>query len=804
MKQPTDLLQFLPAHLREAASKLPPEQQHTVLELPDAGEGHNSGLLSVATTCYWMGVSADDTLAHLRDIYDQDRTDYRTAPARAVNRVWEYDGAVPIDNDGELAAPREELLLRFRRTPISEFVELSPIKDAGTMAPIDVIKGMFDADDIINIQFTGREAGTLMKVSDLPADLDPYKFLNPSTFKKVGGIDVKQPDGSMKRMTRCNANVKHRPYMLLECDYKLDDPDGPAKVERFNSVILAMAKFIPLIMVMDSGGKSIHALFAIGDTPPKTVATFFSLAVMYGADKQMAVRSQIARMPNVSSAGAGRGPQTVLYFDPDQTAVPDGIKGKPWELAPFEKYLLDAQQLVFYYSGKGTYYMQSNTERWITINRFSLTKQLAVRGFREQKTDVELVSPVEEIITSIETDKAIEAALTGASGKHAGYYEDNGFNYLVLKSPVLLKPRQGDWSAIRNFLTHALRSDPTQLGILNGMLSSSIKDFRNGGKRESRISPCQAMHIAGDNDSGKSFLNKFILPALFGGRWANAESYFSPKSGEHNSEMFMSDLLILDDTSVLGTTHRERKIMTEKIKEITVGSGQGYRGMFQDRITSRPWWRIFRMLNTTPDDLATLPLMEKGAEDKWILLHFLTMDGGPVDKTAKNWFEPWKDLIVSQIPAYLYYLLHEHKIGPEAKDPSGRYAVKSYKNSTLMESLSEDSLETYLIHRIDNEAHSQLFSDDFGDAGTSPWRGTSGQLYDLLCEVGSFSSQKRFSKTCPSPRVLSSQLKLLEKAFPQRFVYSNREGVTPKKLDGNFYWIVAPRGESEVGEEDCF
>ena len=83
-----DILQFLPAHLREAASMLPVGEQHTVLELPPAGEGHNAGLLTVATTCYWMEVSPEATLAHLQDIYDSDRIDYRSAPQRAVARVW--------------------------------------------------------------------------------------------------------------------------------------------------------------------------------------------------------------------------------------------------------------------------------------------------------------------------------------------------------------------------------------------------------------------------------------------------------------------------------------------------------------------------------------------------------------------------------------------------------------------------------------------------------------------------------------------------------------------------------------------
>jgi len=553
-----------------------------------------------------MGVSQEDTLAHLRDIYNHDRIDYRTAPARAVNRVWQHEGHVPIDSedDTENLAPQEELLLRFRRTPPNALIELSP---ASTKTPArEIVQALFKPDDIINIQFTGREAGTLVKCSELPASLPAYKYLNPSTFKKVEGIDVEQPDGSIKRMTRCNDNVKERPYMVLECDFDPSKPDGEAKVERFTTFAMTVAEYAPLVMALDTGGKSIHFWYDARNAKPAIISKFFAMARLHGADKQLAVKSQIARMPNVPSGGDGRDAQTVLYYDPEHTRCP---KDDAWDLVGLETYIHQAKQLDYYYLSKGTYYMQSNTERWINVNRLSLSKQLAVQGFRDVKLDTEMVSPVDALIASFETDKAIEAALSGASGKHAGYYEDNGFNYLVLKSPMLIKPRKGGWSTIRSFLEHMFRSDPLQLEIFNGLLSASIKDFRNDGKRESRISPCQALHIAGDNDSGKSFLNKFIFPTLFGGRWSNAEPYFKHNAGEHNSEMFMSELLILDDTSVLGTTHRERKVMTEKIKEITVGSGQGYRGMFQDRITSRPWWRLIRTLNTTPDDLATLPLL---------------------------------------------------------------------------------------------------------------------------------------------------------------------------------------------------
>ena len=292
-----DPIQFLPVHLQAAASKLPKGEQHTVLELPDAGEGHNAGLISVASTCFWMGVSQEDTLAHLRDIYDSERIDYRTAPARAVNRVWEHEGTVPIDSedDGADVTPQEELLLRFKRTPTATLIETSPASTKTN--PKDIIKALFDPHDILNIQFTGREVGTLVTCDDLPDAISAFKFLNPSIFKKLEGVDVEQPDGTKKRMTRCNDNVQARPYMVLEYDGKkgMSDSELRAGVERFTTFAMTVAQFAPLVLAVDTGNKSIHFWYDTRKTKPSIVAKFFALARLHGADKQLAVKSQIAR-----------------------------------------------------------------------------------------------------------------------------------------------------------------------------------------------------------------------------------------------------------------------------------------------------------------------------------------------------------------------------------------------------------------------------------------------------------------------------------------------------------------------------
>ena len=252
-----DILQFLPSELRAAASKLPPDKAHTVLTLPPEGEGHNAGLVRVAAICYRMGVSFEDTLAHLNEIYASDRLDYRTAPRRAVQRIWERNGEMPeAGEEDTIPDHQEEFLLRFRRTPASQLIEMSP--ESVKQRPTAIVRQLFKPEQIVNVQFGKFEAGTLFKVADLPDDLREYKFLNPSHFKKVEGVP--NPLDGDKIATRCNANVKERPYLVLEMDSKDD-----SKIERFTTFAMELSKFAPMVMAVDTGNKSIHFWFDARD-----------------------------------------------------------------------------------------------------------------------------------------------------------------------------------------------------------------------------------------------------------------------------------------------------------------------------------------------------------------------------------------------------------------------------------------------------------------------------------------------------------------------------------------------------------
>ena len=801
----SDPISYLPNELQAAARKLPADKAHTVLSLPPEGDGHNAGLIHIAGKCYKMGVSYEDTLSHLQEIYSKDRIDYRSAPKRAALRIWQGEGEIVVDDEsGELAAMPEvqdEMLLRFRRTPTQALVELSP--GSTKSHPKKIIDALFDPDDIINIQHTAFEVGTLLYVRNIRVQpefesISDYKFLNPSTFKNIAGV-VNPLDVDEKIATRCNANVKSRPYMVLEMDSKEE-----SSVERFTTFAITLSDFAPLVLAVDTGNKSIHFWFDTRKTTAAIVGAVFAIARMHGADKALSVKSQIARMSNVSSAGEGRGGQRVLYFDGEHERCPDGDK---WDLKGFEQFILRAKQLEYYYLGQsGRYFAQDNVNSWTSLSRTSMTVQLARQGFRAIKADVELVSPTDEIMAGIEMDKSIEAALKGASGKQAGYYEENGFRVLVTKSPTFLKPRKGDWETIKIFMEHLLGEDPLQIQIVYGWLSSSIKDLRNGGRRSALYSPAQMAHFIGPANSGKTLLLKYILPALFGGRSAEANDIFDPKGSKFNSDVFQSELIYLDDVGILGTDFSSRSAFGELIKGITVGAGGSYHGKFGDKILMTPWWRIVRMMNEEPHTLATIPPMENGIEDKLILIHTQSMEGGPIDISTPGWFDGIRDQIIEETPAFLQFLMEEFRIPSEARDPHGRYAVKSYKNEWIMGEIESDSPEVYLLHKIDGDGQLKLFTDPDTDEWVEFWEGGSSILYDLLADSGSRNAQARFRKVCPSPRVLTSQLKALEEAHPERVQYSGRADLGKKKIDGVLFWRItkpATKTTTEITVEDC-
>jgi hypothetical protein len=132
------------------------------------------------------------------------------------------------------------------------------------------------------------------------------QFIVPSPMTAEEGL---KKDGGPS--LRCLANTGPRRYLVIESDH--------GTVDTHAAVLWHLARLAPLVMVVHSGGKSLHGWFACQGSSEALQRRFMRYAVMLGADPATWTRCQFVRMPD----GLRRRPsafgvrQSVFYFNPN-------------------------------------------------------------------------------------------------------------------------------------------------------------------------------------------------------------------------------------------------------------------------------------------------------------------------------------------------------------------------------------------------------------------------------------------------------------------------------------------------------
>lgn len=136
-------------------------------------------------------------------------------------------------------------------------------------------------------------------------DLTQCQFIVPCYMTKRTGITQ---DG--KESMHCLDNCGPRRFCV--CDF-----DEPRSSEH-PSIIWHLRKLADLVMVLSSGGKSLHAWFSV---PEDQEEPFWKAAIQCGADPAlMRNRSSFVRIPFGTRDNGNI--QTVVYFDPSKIKEP--------------------------------------------------------------------------------------------------------------------------------------------------------------------------------------------------------------------------------------------------------------------------------------------------------------------------------------------------------------------------------------------------------------------------------------------------------------------------------------------------
>ena len=139
-------------------------------------------------------------------------------------------------------------------------------------------------------------------------DLHTQALIVPSPMRAQTGITQ---DGRTSEHTKDATG----PRCFIVAEF-----DGEPDKDRQASLIVELARSMPLVMALESGGKSIHSFFYVADKDGAHTRRWFDYAVSLGADRALWTRSQFARMPGGTRHKPGDPThgafQRPFYFNP--------------------------------------------------------------------------------------------------------------------------------------------------------------------------------------------------------------------------------------------------------------------------------------------------------------------------------------------------------------------------------------------------------------------------------------------------------------------------------------------------------
>lgn len=135
---------------------------------------------------------------------------------------------------------------------------------------------------------------------------------------------VPSPMSAKHGMTQTGRKSQHTLSNTGERRYLVTEFDSGTHNEQA-AIITHLQGALPLVMVVHSGGKSLHAWWACEGRNEEQLWTFFRNAYLLGADRATWSRSQFVRLPQGWRSNKGRR-QVVHYFDPG--SLPESVTNR--------------------------------------------------------------------------------------------------------------------------------------------------------------------------------------------------------------------------------------------------------------------------------------------------------------------------------------------------------------------------------------------------------------------------------------------------------------------------------------------
>jgi hypothetical protein len=333
---------------------------------------------------------------------------------------------------------------------------------------------------------------------------------------------------------------------------------------------------------------------------------------------------------------------------------------------------------IYYFAEKNKYYRKVD-DGWVAYNKDDIKLLLAVK-YNMSAQKIGSSSNIDRTLSFIQETCSIND-VCALSGYNEGLNIIDGKRVLITESPNHMTPQKGttqDYRYIDELLTQMLGVEQKEYFL--AWLYYSLVNLRGlDGKPFDVLG--QAIFFVGYKGSCKTLLLDIITHCL-GGRYSDPHQYLTGGT-TFNEHMFRSEVLVIDDKP--GKNYEENADFSMHIKNV-VASTKQYRhakGFTPKQYSVK--WRLLVALNLeNTDSLKTIPTLDDSMTDK-ISLFKITKPNLDIPKEILENAFSLRALFAKEIPYFLYYLLNEHKIRDEIKDPKYRFGVKEYMNQEIMD-----------------------------------------------------------------------------------------------------------------------
>jgi hypothetical protein len=351
---------------------------------------------------------------------------------------------------------------------------------------------------------------------------------------------------------------------------------------------------------------------------------------------------------------------------------------------------------VWYVKSKEKFLWHAPDNTWSSLSAAMLKEQLRVvygleseipKDKNGKPTDNK--SQVEIVVSDAIQNRRVDFNLRGLAGHEAGIEQlPDGTTYMIERSGRWLEPVKGDWSPIERLINGMFRD--RQAEYVLGNLCIWVRDYYNHD-----YAPRPTMVFAGPKKCGKNLFQEIVVTGILGGTFVDPTQYMTSVT-PFNSDLFAAPHQLIAD-SLHSNDQKTRAILENAIKMVSANHGQRIHGKGKEALNQiDPFWRLTVSLNDDGPGLSVLPRPDGSMADKMLLFRASRPDAMPhTDEDMKTRYLP---AIKNAVPAFVYYLLHEHQIRPELK--TDRAGIVPYQHPDLVAELVAESREAIVVDKL--------------------------------------------------------------------------------------------------------